>query len=223
MRAPVRVVERVEYSSYDQGMPYLSRPDGEPSDIAPPAYTGDPSPPITIWVSLNRPEGGGVHIRVTDADDHWVITDVYVHGAQLSASDLQGAPITHLDLMMNLVEDFDPFTIAEAFQKMGQKVLADPDPEPSLAALRERAADAPAELPAMRPQERPKLTRPDGTDPDGFSARVAAAYREYVMQTRSPALKIAEEAKVPVGTARGWIREARRRGKLPQGRKGRVG
>jgi hypothetical protein len=69
----------------------------------------------------------------------------------------------------------------------------------------------------------PRGTRPDGTDPDGFSAKVAAAYREYAPQTRAPALKIADEAGVPVATVRSWIREARRRGKLPQGRKGRAG
>lgn len=176
-----------------------------------------------MWISLNRPNGG-VHLRVTyDDDDRWIVTDVYAHGPQLTASDLQGAPLTQLDLTMNLVGNFDPFSTAEAFEEMGQKILVDPDTEPTLAELRSFAEDAPADLPVIKQAERPALTRPDGTDPDGFAQRVADAYREYVMQTRSPALKIAEEAGVPVATVRSWIREARRRGKLPEGRKGRAG
>ena len=203
-------------------MPTLETPDGKVLAEIPSVPAGS-QPPITMWISLSRPGGGGVHIRITREDDHWIITDVYVHGHQLSASDLQAAPLTHLDLIMNLTGDFDPFTVAEAFEEMGQKVLVDLDREPSLARLRKLAMDAPAELPSIRRETRPMLTRPDGTDPEGFAERVANAYREYVMETRSPAVKIAEEASIPVATARSWIREARRRGKLPQGRKGRAG
>ena len=176
-----------------------------------------------VWWSLSRPGGGGAHIRVSYEEDRWVITDVYVHGSGVTASDLQSVPLTQLDLAMNLLGFADPRVIARAGSDMGQAVLAEASHEPSLASLRERAEHAPGQLPAPSGGPRPKLTRPDGTDPDGFSARVAAAYREYAPQTRAPALKIAEEAGVPVATVRSWIREARRRGKLPQGRKGRAG
>jgi hypothetical protein len=204
------------------------------------------TPPFRMWWSLSRPDGGGIHMRVSHDGVIWRITDVYVHSrgftdtftdriaddddhlAQLdlgtiTASDLQSVPITQLDLLMNLSADSDPWSIAEIYKELGQKIIEEPDDDPSFDELRELAGHAPAELPHAKTKARPKLTRPDGTDPEGFAARVADAYREYAPQTRAPALKIAEEAQVPVATARSWIREARRRGKLPAGRKGRAG
>ena len=176
-----------------------------------------------VWWSLSRPGEGGAHIKVSHEEDRWVITDVYVHDNGVTASDLQSVPLTQLDMAMNLLSFADPSVIARVGNELGQAVLAETGHEPSLASLRQRAKHAPSQLPTPSRGPRPKLTRPDGTDPDGFSARVAAAYREYAPQTRAPALKIAEEAGVPVATVRSWIREARRRGKLPQGRKGRAG
>lgn len=193
-----------------------------------------PTPPLTLWWSLSRPDGGGVHIRLTD-EDRWTVTDVYVHGRALTASDLQAVPLTELDLTVNLTDqfgNFDPWTIADAYNEManaqgwGDVVLAgepDDNKELTLSELRQLAVNAPDVLHAPPIPDRPRLTRPDGTDPDGFSARVAAAYREYAPKTRAPAVEIANEAGVPVATARSWIREARRRGKLPQGRKGKAG
>jgi hypothetical protein len=196
----------------------------------------EPSPPLALWWSLSKPDGGGTHMRVTMDDDRWRITDVYIHGSTLSATDLQAVPMTGLNLIMNLVGHWpdggttDPDDIAGAHNDLardagyGDAVYYDPDAdELPLAELRALAVDAPPELPRTPNAERPKLTRPDGTDPEGFAKRVAAAYREYAQTTRAPAVKIAEEAGVPVGTVRGWIREARRRGKLPEGRKGRTG
>lgn len=77
-------------------------------------------------------------------------------------------------------------------------------------------------LAALRPP-RPPLTRPDGTDPEGFSRRVAQAYKEAVVDTRTPAKALADEAGVPVTTVHRWIRDARRLGLLPPARKGRAG
>lgn len=70
--------------------------------------------------------------------------------------------------------------------------------------------------------DRPPLTRPSGSEPDAFYQGVAAAYREYVVQTTAVGVRIAEEAGVPVTTAHRWIREARRRGYLPAGKQGKA-
>jgi hypothetical protein len=232
----------------ERGEPQLRDLDGNPVKLdseAARAFTeamnaGDfePSPPLGLWWSLSRPDGGGVHMRVSEDDNRWFITDVYIHGPRLTATDLQSVPLTVLDLIMNLVGHWDgggimdPSLIADAMNEQAGKAgwgpgVMYPDgditPEPTLAELRDLARDAPDELHAPPTAERPRLTRPDGTDPDGFSSRVADAYREYATQTRAPAIRIAEEAGVPVATARSWIREARRRGKLPQGRKGKAG
>lgn len=76
-----------------------------------------------------------------------------------------------------------------------------------------------------RPGEaaREPLSRPDGTDPDAFSRRVAQAYTAAVESSAAPAKVLAEEAGVPVTTVHRWIREARQRGHLPAARKGRAG
>lgn len=77
--------------------------------------------------------------------------------------------------------------------------------------------------PIAMTEPREKLTRPDGSDPDAFSYRVAEAYKEAVISTSKPAVALAEEAGVPVTTVHRWIREARQRGHLPKAKKGRAG
>jgi hypothetical protein len=74
-----------------------------------------------------------------------------------------------------------------------------------------------------RTATRAPLMRPDGTDPEGFSRRVAEAYNDAVEQTKTPAKVLAEEAGVPVTTVHRWVRDARRLGFLPPARKGRAG
>lgn len=162
-------------------------------------------------------------MRLAERDDGAVAVDaVYVHGPEVTASVLQSIPVSHLSKAVSFA-DLEAFLTVLKYAGFGYPVTQVGDPP--LALLREQAAGAPATLRLIEQtkKDRARLTRPDGSDPDGFAIRVAEAYREYVMETRSPALKIADEAGVPVATARSWVREARRRGKLPQGRKGRAG
>lgn len=67
------------------------------------------------------------------------------------------------------------------------------------------------------------LRRPDGSDPDTFYKLVGDHYRWHAAVTAKPAARIAADAGVPVTTVHRWIREARRRGHLPPGRKGKAG
>lgn len=67
------------------------------------------------------------------------------------------------------------------------------------------------------------LVRRKDEDPDEFSGRVAYYYRVFAAISSRPAKEIAQHSNVPVGTVRGWIREARLRGKLPPGTRGRAG
>lgn len=189
------------------------------------AKANGPYPDQTVWWSLSRPDGGGVHMRATERDSRWFVTDVYVHGPQVTATMLVEVPVSQVDLLMNLAAGWDSSTIAETWKARGQAAEDEwpENAEPTLAELRERARGALDRLPAVQRPERVKLTRPDGSDPDGFAERVAAAYIQYALVSRAPAVEIAAEADVPVATARSWIREARRRGKLPAGRKGKAG
>lgn len=70
---------------------------------------------------------------------------------------------------------------------------------------------------------RARLTVPAGAKPDGFYKRVAEVYRELAGWTNRPAVELAAANKVPVTTAHRWVKEARRRGFLPPGQKGRRG
>ena len=180
------------------------------------------------WISVGSPPGGGTSLRVTRKDGRWVVSEVYVHADEITSRELQAVPVTFLGLAMNLMET-DLSTLDVAMRYSGSLPMLDAtNGEPSLAELRRKAEGAPAEIHVgpfeIGTESRPRLTRPDGSDTDGFYSQVAKAYREYVLQgQRAPAAAIAREAVVPVGTARRWINEARRYGKLPAGRKGKAG
>lgn len=59
--------------------------------------------------------------------------------------------------------------------------------------------------------------------PDPFYDAVASAYQQLVATTARPVAELAAANAVPVTTAQRWVREARRRGKLPPGRTGKAG
>ncbi|MWA02183.1 hypothetical protein F8568_017735 [Actinomadura sp. LD22] len=67
------------------------------------------------------------------------------------------------------------------------------------------------------------LTRHKGEAPEEFSNRVAYYYRIFAASSSSPTKDLAEHSGVPLPTVRGWIREARLRGLLPPGTRGKAG
>jgi hypothetical protein len=58
---------------------------------------------------------------------------------------------------------------------------------------------------------------------DAFYQTVAAVYRQKAVQSNRPAVEMANANGVPVTTVHRWVKEARRRGFLPPGQKGRRG
>lgn len=158
------------------------------------------------WICLpNRDEVEGVHVRITGMDGRMIVTDVYIHGSEITPEVMRRISMSRIQAAINLI---------------GGLPLDEKGTEPSLAELRQRAGRVQRRAVNAK---RPCLTRPTGEDPEEFYARVAEAYREYAPRTRAPAREIAVEAGVPVTTAHRWIGEARRRGLLPLGRKGRAG
>ena len=75
-----------------------------------------------------------------------------------------------------------------------------------------------------KPQIAAKLRKstPQGYT-DAFYDAVAIAYRGLVGTSSRPIGELATANEVPVTTAQRWVREARRRGKLPPGRPGKAG
>jgi hypothetical protein len=59
--------------------------------------------------------------------------------------------------------------------------------------------------------------------PDSFYQQVASDYLAAASVSARPSVNLATGAGVPVSTVRGWVSEARRRGFLPPGQKGRRG
>jgi len=71
---------------------------------------------------------------------------------------------------------------------------------------------------ALRP-----LHVPDAPYGDDFYRQVAAAYSSLASQINRPAAELAEANNRPVTTVHTWIKEARRRGFLPPGHRGKAG
>jgi hypothetical protein len=164
------------------------------------------------WTVAGLPPYGadGMHVRVRrDKDGRRVITDLYVHGDELTAETLRGISMPRLAARFNSPGQADP----------GEG----PDDDLTVAELRRRAGlRAERERDKRKYVKRAALSRPDGSDPETFYRLVASAYNQYAQEVRAPAKAIAEEAGVPVSTVHRWVREARRRGFMPPGRKGRA-
>jgi hypothetical protein len=171
--------------------------------------------------------------RVVERDGRYVIVELHVVGAELTAGLLRALPLARIEQLVN----------ADAgYLERSRVKWAAGQPEPTLADLRfptnvvqlaasgetlqgVAALTAAAELGMFDTgaggdsitvdKQRPMLTRPDGTDPDGFYRRVADAYRDVIRSTPRVTDALAAEANVPTGTSRRWIMEARRRGFLP--------
>lgn len=65
--------------------------------------------------------------------------------------------------------------------------------------------------------------RRHGEPPAAFAERVAKAYRAAASTSARPNKLLSERAGVPVATVRGWVREARLRGFLEAGTRGKAG
>ncbi|MBV9040308.1 MAG: hypothetical protein JOZ68_04865 [Acidimicrobiia bacterium] len=81
---------------------------------------------------------------------------------------------------------------------------------------------APARKPKARVAEALRLGDGRGY-PDEFYGAVAAIYHNLVGHSSRPIAELAEANEVPNTTAQRWVREARKRGKLPPGRPGKAG
>jgi len=72
------------------------------------------------------------------------------------------------------------------------------------------------------PRLRAKV-RPGAKKNDAFYRQVAASYSARAARSSRPAVEMANANGVPVTTVHRWVKEARRRGFLPPGQKGRRG
>jgi hypothetical protein len=183
------------------------------------------------WHKVRVSQDVIANFKVTERRGRFVITEMFVVGDRLAPSMLRTLPLTRVEDLANA--DLGYLERSRVKWSAGQ-------PEPSLADLRSpgaavrlgdsgetlRVVEAAAELVTTgtiaAATQRPKLERPDGTDPDGFYQRVADAHRDVTSRTPRVIEALAAEADVPPGTVRRWILESRRRGFLPPARRTRA-
>lgn len=172
-------------------------------------------------------------VKLARRGDRWVPTRMILDGEWLDAQTLRAIPFGRVESVANRFKaDAAGLTVGlpdDARTELAERGEIWPDQFEQIDQalgryLQESEDDLRNGMQFKRSgPERPPLTRPDGTDPEAFSQRVAEAYNAAIMSTSTPAKMLAEEAGVPVTTVHRWIREARQRGALPPARKGRAG
>jgi hypothetical protein len=172
------------------------------------------------WMRVNFPElaehlpnAPTVLAKTVERGGRRVITRLIVAADPVDSTVVKALPTGRLESLANVPWFRDLLAQTDA--------KADPLAEALEAALSGQHFGMPGGPVERRP--RGPLHRPDGSDPDGFYGDVAVAYNEALERTSAPATVLATEAGVPVPTVRRWIAEARRRGLLGPGRKGRAG
>lgn len=173
----------------------------------------DPEGPLILWEEAAPVTARGrVHLS---ADGRIAFTEVTVvgrEGAPVGSDEIRMVPITSMLTAANGV-----------FRDGILRVLAVRGDDAAQALLearpRVKAKAAPKRRPVMR------FDVPEGAKPDSFYASIASAYRWLVTEegSRRPARDLADANGVPSTTAHRWIREARRRGILGPGVRGRAG
>jgi hypothetical protein len=169
-----------------------------------------------IWVAGEFVKAGAhALVRMEPDGDDWKVTGLVLTADEINSQTLKSLPLNVV--WMTFRTDKTYAARARTEQPAATRGLSNLiDAALESATPREESGD-------WQPPAREKLSRPDRTDPDGHSRAVAAAYEEAVRLGKAPGPAIAAEAGVPIATAHGWIREARRREHLPKGRRGRAG
>lgn len=175
----------------------------------------DPEPWVIVerskpgWFRLSGGFGEELYVNCAlDEVGNVVITRLVVSGPRLTSTDLRRIPVGRIEAFLNAGPRRD-------------HVLRAPIGLDPLRELEEVADEGPDNV-YRHDSGRTRLRRPRRGESEEFFAHVAEAYRHYVQVTKSPALDIAAEANVPVPTARRWINEARQRGYLSPGERGRA-
>jgi hypothetical protein len=165
------------------------------------------APPGPGWVVFSDPPEL-VHAHFTrDERGRWRVDGLYLAGPALDSGVLRRLSIPSWEARANAPE------MQEQMERNSR--------EPT--AVEYRAAVAKHYGSVGRGRARLQVPPPPRAKPDVFYKRVADVYRELVGWTNRPAVELAEANGVPVTTAHRWVKEARRRGFLPPGQKGRRG
>lgn len=177
--------------------------------------THDSKPQIAPdgWVSVRLDDGvTTVHVRVGAPEVEDIGGGYTLRRPVVTAIMIEGPEVT-----TDTLRQIQPARVLAAIDPNEWRAPASSDDATTMGGLRARTPGI------VRGGGREPLGRPDGSTGGKFYERFAAAYRSASADTSKPAVLLAEENDVPVETVRRWIKEARRRGHLAPGRKGRAG
>lgn len=172
------------------------------------------------WLRVSWPDRPGYRVLVLTAeqDGRRVVRDLIVRSVErVDSATLKGVPMGWLEGVINIEENTR--ALAAEADESSRLSLALTEVE----LIIDEMTAKPYTVSVGQSKRRPALQRPDGQDPNFFYRQVAEAYTDILRRSSSIAPVMAEEAGVPVATARRWIQEARRRGFLAPARKGRAG
>lgn len=166
-----------------------------------------PDPEGPGWVPFGDPDGieapaVAAHFTSDSPDDRLRVDSVWISSPRLDSTMLRTVSIPSFEAWAN-----SP-TGRKAMGRVFSRSAA------------QRAADL---RPGSVGRKRARLKVPPGAKPDDFYKRVAEVYQELAGWSNRPAVELAEANSIPLSTAHRWVKEARRRGHLPPGRKGRRG
>ena len=165
---------------------------------------------VTPWVRWTDPD---CLVRFTDRDGRWVLTGLRVESTErVDTTLLRSIPIGRIEDQYNAGATGN--IKATGFGNIKATGLG------NIKATVYGSGDG-----GVR-GSMPKLGRievpPTRPYPETFYGQVAEVYRELLAMGYQPTATIATASNVPTTTVTRWIREARQRGYLPPGRKGRT-
>jgi len=170
------------------------------------------------WASTKTEDGVEVHVRVRQGPDgRLVVTGVLVEADEVTTDTLRQVQPTRVLAGVGTQPSSRFANVRVTADGLLEAYSHADDSDTTLGALRARATHK------LLAAKREVVGRPDGAAPDDFYRRFAATYRSAATESSKPAVILAGENSVPVETVRRWIKEARRRGHLEPGRKGRAG
>ena len=170
------------------------------------------------WVTATTASGARLHVRF-EATAQGRLDPVELHlspAGRVDSAVLRRLPVASLAAMVNAPGRREEVTrrLSEPGRPSGLAALADAELQAAIAGMVEMAGVVDGRLGPVPPGR---------GKPDAFYRRVAHAYLGLAVRTNRPAATIAAVNGVPVSSVHGWVKEARRRGFLPPGQKGRRG